>query len=238
MAQYARSKQLKMHSHLLEVDFDQQQALAKYGKSAVEFAAECQWLGDDVWFAHLVKASQQDIKILAETKTGIAHCPTSNCRLGSGIAPVIDMYKEGMPVSIGVDGSASSESVSMLQELNLIWLLHRAVNGADATLLETVVKWGTVNVAALLGLDKVGKVEVGMAADLVIYDLNQVRYQGCHSSLYAPVMCGEPAKIKYSLVNGKIVYQNEACLIESDVLIRNAKRAFTDLVARVTSNRT
>ncbi|OEF25552.1 amidohydrolase family protein [Vibrio rumoiensis] len=233
LSQYARSRQLKMHSHLLEVDFDQQQSLAKYGKSAVEFAEECEWLGDDVWFAHLVKANECDIKILASTKTGIAHCPTSNCRLGSGIAPVIDMYKKGMRISIGVDGSASSESGSMLQELNLTWLLHRAINGANSTLLEEVVEWGSRDGAALLGLENVGTIEVGAAADIVLYDIGQVRYQGCHSILYSPVLCGEPVQVKYSLVNGKIIYQNDNCLVDREALIIHAQQSFSELLKRV-----
>ncbi len=108
LAEYARSHQLKMHSHLLEVSFDETQTREKYGKSAVEYAQSCDWLGEDVWFAHLVQANSQDIALLAQTKTGIAHCPTSNCRLGSGIAPIPQMREAGMPISIGVDGSASA----------------------------------------------------------------------------------------------------------------------------------
>lgn len=233
LSSFARERNLKMHSHLLEVEFDQQQSLSKYGKSAVDYAAECEWLGNDVWFAHLVQASEQDISTLSETKTGISHCPTSNCRLGSGIAPIIEMEQAGMNISIGVDGSASSESGSMLQELNLAWLLHRATHGAASTSLENVVKWGTHNGASLLGLGKVGKIEVGFAADIVLYDLNQIRYQGIHSLLYAPILCGEPVQIKLSMINGNVVYQNESCLVDKERLIANAQSAFRDLLARV-----
>ncbi|WP_417884002.1 amidohydrolase family protein [Vibrio rumoiensis] len=233
LSRFARENKLKMHSHLLEVEFDQQQSLAKYGKSAVDFAAECEWLGSDVWFAHLVQASEQDINTLSETKTGISHCPTSNCRLGSGIAPIIEMQKAGMPISIGVDGSASSESGSMLQELNLTWLIHRATNGAESTRLDKVLEWGTQNGASILGLDKIGKIEVGFAADIVLYDLNQVRYQGSHSTLYAPILCGEPAEIKLSMINGNVVYQNEACLVDKESLIAKAQSSFRDLLTRV-----
>lgn len=208
-AEYARSHKLRMHSHLLEVDFDNEQTLAKYGMSAVEFAQSCDWLGEDVWFAHLVQANEKDIQLLAATKTGIAHCPTSNCRLGSGVAPVIDMAKAGMPISLGVDGSASAESGSMLQELNLTWLLHRAQHGPNATTAEGVLKWGTKGGADILGLTEVGEIKQGYAADIVLYDLNQPRLTGCHSSLMAPIMCGEPAAVKVSIVNGRVVYQQE-----------------------------
>lgn len=233
LSSFARHRQLKMHSHLLEVEFDQQQALSKYGKSAVDFAAECGWLGSDVWFAHLVKATPEDIKILSETQTAISHCPTSNCRLGSGIAPIIEMDQVGMKITVGVDGSASSESGSMLQELNLAWLLHRATHGASSTKLENIIKWGTKNGAAVLGLDKVGKLEVGFAADIVLYDLNSIRYQGCHSTLYTPILCGEPAEIKLSMINGKIVFENKGCLVDTEKLMVKAKTSFCDLIAKV-----
>ena len=209
LAEYARSHQLRMHSHLLEVSFDDEQTRLKYGKSAVEFAQSCDWLGEDVWFAHIVQASNDDIALLAQTKTGIAHCPTSNCRLGSGIAPIPQMHAAGMPISIGVDGSASAESGSMLQELNLTWLIHRAQSGPQATTLEQVLDWGSVGGANILGLNQVGKIEVDYCADLVLYDLHQPRLAGCHSQLMAPLMCGEPANIKASMINGELVYHHQ-----------------------------
>lgn len=204
-AQYARSHQLKLHSHLLEVDFDEIQAQQKYGMSAVDFAASVDWLGEDVWFAHLVKASERDIKMLAETKTGISHCPTSNCRLGSGIAPVLAMQQAGMKVSIGVDGSASSESASMIQEVNLSWLIHRSQQGPNATTLDQCLTWASKNGAEQLGLNSVGDINVGQAADIVIYDLEHYRYQGMHEKLHAPILGAEPVTIKASFVNGRQV---------------------------------
>ncbi len=207
-AAYARSHQLKLHSHLLEVDFDEIQAQKKYGMSAVEYAASVDWLGEDVWFAHIVQAKEQDIKMLGDSKTGIAHCPTSNCRLGSGIAPVKAMQEAGMTVSIGVDGSASSESGSMIQEVNLSWLIHRTQQGASATTLEECLIWSSENGAKILGLDSVGTIEVGKAADLVLYDLNHYRYYGMHDNLHSPILGGEPISIKASFVNGLKVVEN------------------------------
>ncbi|WP_017446474.1 amidohydrolase family protein [Gayadomonas joobiniege] len=201
-ASYARNHKLRLHSHLLEVDFDEQTAQEKYQMSAVQFAQSVDWLGPDVWFAHLVKTTNSDINVLAQSGTGIAHCPTSNCRLGSGIAPLLKMRDAGMPISIGVDGSASAEAASMLQEINLTWLLHRAVGGANATHLQECVHWATESGAKMLGLDNVGRIEVGQQADLVLWDITHYRYQGIHEKAYAPIMAGEPAKIKMSFVNG------------------------------------
>ncbi|MCK7596811.1 amidohydrolase family protein [Microbulbifer sp. CAU 1566] len=208
LAAYAREHDLRLHSHLLEVPFDESQAQALHGCSAVEYAARCDWLGPDVWFAHLVQATTADIEQLAATGTGISHCPTSNCRLGSGIAPVTAMDKAGMPVSLGVDGSASSESASMIQEANLSWLLHRAVHGPDATTLERCLDWSSVNGARLLGLDNTGELAIGRAADLVVYDLAHYRYNGVHARTLAPVMAGEPVKVKASFVHGRQVVDN------------------------------
>ncbi|MBY7791568.1 amidohydrolase family protein [Vibrio fluvialis] len=235
LAEYARSHQLRLHSHLLEVEFDQQQALAKYGQTAVEYAQSCDWLGEDVWFAHLVKAGPADIALLAETKTGVAHCPTSNCRLGSGIAPVINMAKAGMPISLGVDGSASAESSSMLQELNLAWLLHRSQHGASATTIDGVLDWATVGGASILGLHNLGRIEIGAAADLVLYDIQQPRMAGCHSEIIAPIACGEPAKIQASFVNGKLVYKhnNEEDYEELVVKVRESIHHLNQKVAQL-----
>lgn len=207
-AAYAREFGLGMHSHLLEVGFDEQQAQAKYGMSAIDYADSCGWLGEDVWYAHLVHCDAHAIDRLAATGTRIAHCPTSNCRLGSGVAPAIAMREAGVSVTIGVDGSASAESGSMLQELNMAWLIHRAVHGPEATKLEQVLDWGSRNGAELLGLHDVGELAVGKAADLVLYDIHQPRFAGVHTPLLAPLMCGEPVTVKYSFVQGRAVVKD------------------------------
>jgi cytosine/adenosine deaminase-related metal-dependent hydrolase len=197
-----------MHSHLLEVEFDEIKAREKYRQSAIDYAEACDWLGPDVWYAHLVHSNPRAVERLAATGTGIAHCPTSNCRLGSGIAPVVDMQKAGVPVSLAVDGSASAESGSMLQELNLAWLIHRATHGPDATTLEQVLDWGTRGGANLLGLQDTGSLSVGKQADLVVYDIDQPRFAGVHSTLLAPLMCGEPVQVRDSFVQGRRIMKD------------------------------
>ena len=190
LARFARSHDLKLHSHLLEVGFDEVQAQEKHGMTAVEYAESVEWLGEDVWFAHLVQVTEADIAKLAASGTGISHCPTSNLRLGSGIAPIIAMQQAGMPITVGVDGSASAECASMIQELNLAWLLQRGVHGAAATELLQCLDWGSRSAAAKLGLDDIGEIAIGKACDIVLYDISHYRYQGLHSIEQEPAICG------------------------------------------------
>lgn len=235
-AQWAKERNLLRHSHLLEVSFDEQMAQQNFGMSAIDYAGHCDWLGDDVWFAHLVQADVHAIELLAQTKTRIAHCPTSNCRLGSDIAPVLAMEKVGIPITLGVDGSASSENASMLQELNLAWLLHRTQGGPTATNVAQVLKWGTQNGADLLGL-KTGQIAEGYAADLVLYSLDVPRFSGVHSPLETPILCGEPALIKHSFVNGKRVVENGQVLgVDEGKLVHDVKAAVLELLARSPAN--
>lgn len=231
-ARWAREHGLKMHSHLLEVNFDEIQARKKYGLSAIDYAESCHWLGPDVWFAHLVHSDLHAVERLAATGTGIAHCPTSNCRLGSGIAPVIAMAQAGVPISLAVDGSASAESGSMLQELNLTWLIHRAVHGPDATTLEQVLDWASHGGARLLGLEDTGTLAAGKAADLVLYDIDQPRFAGVHSPLMAPLMCGEPVHVRDSFVAGRrIVEDGRIGNLDESELTRKVQEGVAGLLA-------
>lgn len=208
LARYARAKGLRMHSHLLEVPFDEQMAQKNYDISAVDYAESVEWLGEDVWFAHLVHADQHAIRKLADSGTGIAHCPVSNCRLGSGIASIPAMAKAGMPISLGVDGSASAESGSMINELMQTWLIHRASGNPKATEIEDVVSWATTGGAEVLGLPKVGQLTEGMCADLSVISLDDPRFWGVWDKQWTPVMCGEPVSVDHVFINGKEVFRN------------------------------
>lgn len=205
LAHMSRSMGLRMHTHLSETRNYVNFCREKYNCLPVEFVAEHEWLGPDVWFAHMVHLHPAEIRMLAQTRTGISHCPVSNSRLGSGIAPVPQMVEAGVPVSIGVDGVASNESGSMINELYMAWLIHRAAQGAQATVAEDVIHWGTAGGAQVLGLGAVGTLEVGQVADLVIYSLDHPRFFGFHDSAVAPVVAGEPVKVLYSIINGRVV---------------------------------
>ncbi|UXY53856.1 amidohydrolase family protein [Pseudomonas tohonis] len=205
LAQSARHMGLRLHTHLSETQNYVNFCREKYNCLPVEFVAEHEWLGPDVWFAHMVHAQPSEICLLAQTGSGISHCPVSNARLGSGIAPVPQMAAAGVPISLGVDGVASNESGSMVGEANTAWLIHRANQGASATLAEDVIHWGTAGGATVLGLGAVGTLEVGQAADLVLYGLDHPRFFGFHDPALAPVLAGEPMAVRYSLVGGRLV---------------------------------
>ncbi|WP_343621865.1 amidohydrolase family protein [Acinetobacter proteolyticus] len=223
-AKIARQLGIRMHSHLSETVDYLDASRAKFGMTPVQFCAEQDWIGSDVWFAHLVKLLPEEIQLLGQTKTGIAHCPQSNARLGSGIADLVALEQAGMTISIGVDGAGSNEAADMLSETHAAWLLQRArkgmlatpqyeggqfEGGADAASIEEVIRWGTVGGAKILGLDQVGTIEVGQQADLVIYQLDDPRYFGLHDMAIGPVACGGRAHIKAMFVAGKMVMEND-----------------------------
>lgn len=203
LADFARSHGLKLHSHLLEVAYDETVCQQQHGISAVDYAERNEWLGDDVWFAHLVQTDANAIAKLGATRTGVAHCPSSNSRLGSGVAPIPAMAQAGVRISIGVDGSAAAESGSVVNELLLTWLLHRTRGDATSTDASRVIAWATTGGAQVLGFDALGALAPGKLADLVLYDLNSPRLLGMWQPELAPVVCGEPLTAKHVMVNGR-----------------------------------
>lgn len=224
-ARAARRLGIRLHSHLSETVEYQNEVQRRHNLSPVAFCAEHEWLGADVWFAHLVKLSREEIQLLGATGTGIAHCPQSNGRLGSGIADIVAMEAAGMPISIGVDGAASNEACDMISETHAAWLMQRAKageralpayagglqeGGAHVACVEDVVRWGTAGGAQVLGLDSLGTLEVGKAADLALYRLDQPRYFGLHDVGIAPVVGGGRPTLRALLVGGRLSVENDA----------------------------
>lgn len=223
-AKFARQLGIGLHSHLSETVDYLDAAKHKFAMTPVQFCAEHDWVGPDVWFAHLVKLLPEEIKILGQTHTGIAHCPQSNARLGSGIADLMALEQAGMTISIGVDGAASNEAADMLSETHAAWLMQRArkgmlavpqyegglfEGGADAATIEDIVRWGTAGGAKVLGLDQVGTIEVGQQADFVLYQLDDPRYFGLHDIAIGPIASGGRAHIKAMFIAGKMVVQED-----------------------------
>jgi cytosine/adenosine deaminase-related metal-dependent hydrolase len=208
IAAAARGLGLRLHSHLSETHDYVEFCLNKFGKRPVHWIAEHDWLGPDVWFAHLVHLDASEVDLLVETGTGMSHCPQSNCRLGSGIAPADRMAGQGGAVSLAVDGAASNESADMISEMHSAWHIHRAAKGANATTVEEVVRWATVNGARVLGFPDLGVLAPGKIADLAVFGLSHSRYFGLHDPLAGPVVGGGAADVRLLMVGGRIVVEN------------------------------
>ena len=223
-ARTARRLGIRLHSHLSETVSYQDSVHQMHRMSPVRFVAEHEWLGEDVWYAHLVKLDAEEIALLGSTRTGIAHCPQSNGRLGSGIAPVMALEAAGVPISIGVDGAASNEAADMISEVHAAWLMQRIAQGDRARPVfrggegegprvavsaDDVVAWGTSGGATVLGLPAIGTLAPGMAADLAIYSLDDPRYFGLHDVALGPVASGGRPRLKALFVAGQRVVNDD-----------------------------
>lgn len=208
IAAAARALGLRLHSHLSENMDYVNHTTGLYGKRPVEWLAGHDWLGPDVWFAHLVECTPDEVKLLAETGTGMAHCPQANARLGSGIAPASLLHDLGGTVSLAVDGAGANEAADMASALYAAFSIHRAAGGVTATTAETVLHWATAGGARVLGMEAIGTLEPGKAADIVLFDLNAPRYFGQHDRAIAPVISGGDMRVRHSFVAGKPLVEN------------------------------
>ncbi|MCU7494357.1 MAG: 8-oxoguanine deaminase [Ignavibacteria bacterium] len=208
-AQLARKYNVRLHTHLAETKDEEAFCNDVFGKNPLALMEEVEFLGEDVFFAHGVFFNDEELRVLANTKTSIAHCPSSNMRLGSGVARVKDMLKLGINVGLAVDGSASNDTSDMLAELRNALLLQRVINGADALRCREVFKMATENGARMLNFSKTGKIKPGYLADLAVFDLNRLEYTGSLSDpLAALIFSGISHQTKYTIVNGKVTVEN------------------------------
>ncbi len=204
VAQAARALGLRMHTHLSENETYVNSTLSRFGQRPVHWMAEQDWIGPDVWLAHLVRTGPDELALLADAGTAMAHCPQSNARLGSGIAPAPAFAALGGVVSLGVDGTSANEAGDMGQALYSAFTLHRAAAAdADATSPETVLHWATAGGATALGFDGIGTLEVGMAADIAVLGLDHPRYFGHHDPAIAPLIAGGELRVRHSWVGGR-----------------------------------
>ena len=197
----ARDKGVMMHTHLAENHEDIAYSLEKFGCRPGQYAEDLGWTGDDVWHAHCVKLDGQEIDLFARSHTGVAHCPCSNCRLGSGIAPVRQMRDAGVPVGLGVDGSASNDVGNMMSEARQTMLLQRVQNGADAMSAREALEIATRGGAAVLGRDDCGQLAVGKRADLAIWDASAIENAGSWDP--AALVLAGPTRVDALFVEGR-----------------------------------
>ena len=204
----ARENNLNLHTHLAENYEDIEYSLAKFNMRPGEYAESLGWLGEDVWHAHCVQLNTDEVKLLGKTNTGIAHCPSSNMRLGSGIAPLLEMFEHKVRVGLGVDGSSSNDSGHMLNEARQAMLLQRVKHGASAITARDVLRTATRGGAKVLRQDNIGQIAPGLSADMAIYDMQSVDLAGTHTDpLAGLVFCG-PVKTKHTIINGKFVVED------------------------------
>jgi cytosine/adenosine deaminase-related metal-dependent hydrolase len=209
-AALARDKGVMLHTHLAENEEDVAYSLERFGCRPGQYAEDLGWTGDHVWHAHCVKLDAGEIDLFARSRTGVAHCPCSNCRLGSGIAPVRAMRDAGVRVGLGVDGSASNDAGHLLSEAREALLLQRVRNGADAMSAREALEIATLGGATVLGRGgELGSIEPGKRADLAIWDVSDLGAAGAWDPVAALVLCG-PFAVRDLLVEGRAVVRGGA----------------------------
>lgn len=207
-ATLARSFGVSLHTHLAENANDIAYSREKFNMAPAEYAEDCGWVGHDVWHAHCVQLDDDGIYMFARTGTGIAHCPCSNMRLASGIAPIRKMLDAGVSVGLGVDGCASNDSGHMLGEVRQAMLLQRVGFGPDAMTARQALEVATLGGAKVLNRDDIGALKPGMSADIVMFNLKQIGFAGAwHDPVAALVFC-TPSDVAYSIINGRVVVRD------------------------------
>ena len=225
----ARDKGVMLHTHLAENDEDIAYSLAQFGCRPGQYAEDLGWVGPDVWHAHCVKLDGQEINLFARTQTGVAHCPCSNCRLGSGIAPVRAMRDAGVRVGLGVDGSASNDAGNLVAEARQLMLLQRVSRGAYAMSAREALEIATRGGAEVLGRSDCGVLEVGKRADIAIWDLTGIEAAGSWDPV-AFLLAG-PMKVRDLFVEGReVVRQGRMKTIDLAATIGRQNRLAQKLI--------
>jgi len=198
-----------LHTHVAETQDEERFCLEKFGVRPAEYMRQLGWVGPDVWWAHAVWLDEAEIQMLAETGTGVAHCPSSNMRLGSGIAKIRQMRQSGVKVGIALDGSASNDSNDLLLEARMALLLQRVAQGASAFTVLEALELATLGSAAVIGRDDLGKLAPGKAADFIGVRLDRLELAGgaVHDPVAALLLC-TPHGVDLSVINGRVVVRS------------------------------
>jgi len=235
-AALARDRGVRLHTHLAETRDEERFTIDRFGKRPVDYAADLGWLGNDVWFAHGVFVGNDEITRMASTGTGVAHCPTSNMRLASGIAPVGAYLDAGVPVGLGVDGSASNDSGNLLAEARQALLLNRLavspeIGEGPQMQARTALEMATKGGAAVLGRDDIGALEVGRMADFLTLDLNRPEFAGAlHDPVAAAVLCGPVPAYSVYVAGRPVIGRGHHVSIDERALVEEHNRMAQALV--------
>ena len=221
----ARQYHVRLHTHLCETKDEENYMLAREGMRPLAFMQTLGWIGPDVWYAHGIHFNDDELKLLAETGTGVCHCPASNMKLASGIARIPDMLKLDVPVGLGVDGSASNDGSSLMEELRTAFLLHRLNSSREAPSGYDVLKIATRGSARLLGRDDIGSLSVGRCCDLFLIDSRRLELVGaCYDPKAVLATVGVRGPVDYTVVNGRItVREGRLARIDEEATAREAR---------------
>jgi cytosine/adenosine deaminase-related metal-dependent hydrolase len=232
-AELARAHGVRLHTHLCETNEEEEYCRQHFNATPVEYMESLGWLGPDVWYAHVVHLDDASIATMAATGTSVAHCPSSNARLGAGIAPVRAMRDAGIAVGLGVDGAASNESCSLWEELHHALLFARARGGPRALAVRDAVDMATMGGARVLGQqDEIGSLEVGKLADIAVWRLDTLAHVDIADPVAALVL-GGPPPLELLLVNGEpVVERDQLVRVDPATLAREVSRASNTLLAR------
>jgi cytosine/adenosine deaminase-related metal-dependent hydrolase len=223
-ATLARRLGLPLHTHLAETVEEEEYCVELYGCRPVEYLERLGWLADDVWCAHCVHLSERDLEQFAETGTGVAHCPTSNLRLGAGVAPVRDMLDAGIRVGLGVDGSASNERSDLFLEVKQALLVARGRGGGTAMTARDAIRLGTRGGAAVLRRDDIGSLEAGKCADFAVWRVDGLELAGADDPVAGIVLAG-PQRPDLVVVGGQDVVRGGALVRADEAAIAQAHRS-------------
>jgi 8-oxoguanine deaminase len=234
-ARFARERGLSLHTHVAETLDEERFCRQEFGVRPAELMRELGWVGPDVWWAHCVHLSDDEIGLMAHSETGVAHCPTSNMRLGSGIARVRDMLDASIKVGLGVDGSASNDSSHLLAEARQAMLLQRVERGARALSAEEALWMGTRGGAAVLGREDIGALAPGMAADFIGVRMDRLAFAGAQADPLAALVFCAPAAVDLSVINGRVIVRHGQLLgLELGPVIEEHNRLARELLASAT----
>ncbi len=230
----AREKGVLCHTHVAETKDENRYCLEVYGKRPLALMEEVGWLGEDISFAHGIHFNDQELEVLAKTNTAIAHCPTSNMRLGSGVARIPEMLQGGITVGLAVDGSASNDSSDMLGEVRSCLLMHRLVRGASAMTAREALSLATRGGAKLLRREEIGSLEVGKAADLAMIDVHRLEYAGSLSDpLAAIIFSGVDHTMAMTMVGGRVVvHQGRLVGVDEDKLVEEGNHLSQEMLRK------
>jgi len=238
-SKYARSKGVQMHTHLCETKDEEDYCMKMHGKRPLEYMDDCGWVGNDVFYAHGIHFNNEEIKVLAKTGTGIAHCPASNMRLGSGICRVPDLLDAGVKVGLAVDGSASNDAGNYVREIQLALLINRIGSSEERMTPQKALYIATNGGARVFNNPKIGSLKVGQAADLAIFNLERLDFAGAMADpMSAIVFCGAGMRTDYTIVNGKMVVENGKLPGFDEKEVFHKANAFTKKILEKTSART